>query len=509
MVSFPFLVAASGPHEFNVSPVADRFPKNKQNESPMAVNPLDPMNAVSGANDEINEPDCTTTSSGSSSCPFSPTVDITGVYWTKDGGATWHQTILKWFDKFGFTSDGDPAVAFGPQPGPDGSFNWANGARAYFASLVGSPSFGPGEELLAVAHSDDGGQTWSDPVIATTRQNPVDFNDKVSVWADPNPSSPFFGNVYVGWTLFIGNPFGVFGNSNTFSPEPIMVARSTDGGQTFGSPVQLTQAANNGAVGGRQDSFIRTGPEGAVYVFWDGAASHQNAILGARSDDGGGSYGRPFVVSFISPVPNPFPGASFRVFTFPTADVSHSDGRIFIAWADYDFAKGHGVVKMATSSDRGNTWNVGTIADVTGRSAFNPAVAVKPDGTKVFVGFNAIDDVKAGTPPSAGVVFYDAYSVVSTNGGTFGSPVKISAKSSDPDASTTNGLRSQFLGDYNGAAASNGAAWFSWTDSRNGQPCAAVDGWRASGFTTTKPNIYDSCPSDFGNTDIFVVMVPW
>jgi hypothetical protein len=67
----------------NVSPGTmgtTHFPQNKQNESPMAVNPLDPMNAITGANDEIQEPDCTPATGGSSSCPFVPGVDNTGVY---------------------------------------------------------------------------------------------------------------------------------------------------------------------------------------------------------------------------------------------------------------------------------------------------------------------------------------------------------------------------------------------------------------------------------------------
>jgi hypothetical protein len=86
--------------------------------------------------------------------------------------------------------------------------------------------------------------------------------------------------------------------------------------------------------------------------------------------------------------------------------------------------------------------------------------------------------------------------------------VKISAASSDPDVSTANSLTAQFVGDYNGAAASpDGSFWFSWTDTRDGATCAAVDDWRASGFTTTKPNIYDSCSPSFGDSDIYVVHV--
>ncbi len=283
-----------------------------------------------------------------------------------------------------------------------------------------------------------------------------------------------------------------------------MFARSTDGGLTFEKPQQLTQAANNGSVGGRQGSTIRSAPNGDVYVIWDGAQNRQSAILAARSTNGGVGFGRPFLVAFKNDVPSPFPGASFRTNSFPMADIDAS-GNLYVVWADY--ASGHSVVKLAKSTNSGVNWSVSTAANVAGRSAFYPAVAAK--GSNVFVGFNAIDDKPAGTAPGAGVVKYDAYYVLSMDSGaSFGAPAKISAASSDPDAATTNGLTAQFIGDYNGAAASpDGSFWFSWTDTRNGATCAAIDTWRASGLTTTKPNIYDSCPANFGNSDIFVAHV--
>jgi hypothetical protein len=481
------------------------FPQNKQNESPMAVNPTDPLNAISGANDEIIEPDCTPPTGGSSNCPFDPFTSTSGVYVTTDGGGSWTQQILDW-TPYELTSDGDPAVAFGPKPDGKGGFTFANGARAYFGSLASSFSGCIGCELNAIAYSDDKGSTWSAPTIVSTRTNPVDFNDKEAVWADSNPSSPFFGTVYMSWTLFIGNPTLNFGEANVFSPEPIVIAHSTDGGATWSKPVQLTQAANNGSVGGRQGSTIRTAPNGTVYVFWDGSSQHQSAILGAKSTNGGVRFGRPFLVAFKSDNPSPLPGASFRDNSFPMADIDAS-GNLYVVWTNYDSTAGHGVVDLAKSTNGGTTWSTSAIADVTGRSAFYPAVATQ--GSSVFVGFNAIDDVPEGTDPGAGVVFYDSYYVLSTDGGaSFGSPVTISAVSSDPDAATTNSLTAQFLGDYNGAAAgSDGSFWFSWTDTRFGDTCAAIDAWRASDFTTTKPNIYDSCSNDFGNSSIFVAKV--
>src|SRR2546428_242253 len=122
----------------------------------------------------------------------------------------------------------------------------------------------------AVSRSGDDGASWKAPVtVSSSSANPVDFNDKDYVWADANSNSPFFGNVYASWTLFIGN--GRFGNSNTFSPEPIVFARSTDGGQTWGHIIRLGQSANNGAGGGPPGALVRTGPGGTVYGFWGGA----------------------------------------------------------------------------------------------------------------------------------------------------------------------------------------------------------------------------------------------
>src|SRR5713101_9117544 len=95
---------------------AFHFPQNKQNESPMAVNPIDSNNAITGANDETEEPNCTPATGGSSSCPFVLGIDTSGVYVTTDAGVTWTHQILRWFSQVGLTSDGDPAVAFGPKP---------------------------------------------------------------------------------------------------------------------------------------------------------------------------------------------------------------------------------------------------------------------------------------------------------------------------------------------------------------------------------------------------------
>jgi hypothetical protein len=144
---------------------------------------------------------------------------------------------------------------------------------------------------------------------------------------------------------------------------------------------------------------------------------------------------------------------------------------------------------------------------VSGRSAFFASVAADPNNN-VHVVFQAMDDVSTGTAPGPGVVTYDAYYTQSTNGGaTFSPLLLISTATSDPDGSSTNSLRAQFLGDYITAVADGSHVYAVWTDSRNATSCDAVDAFRVTQSLADKPNVISQCPITFGNTDIVLGIV--
>src|SRR5690349_11513667 len=120
------------------------FSQNKQNEPALANDAAHPNVLVAGSNDEVDMEPCN--SGTDNTCPFTPGVGVSGVYFSFDNGTTWRQPTytgltgrdcpdtvgpdagctahtgpigtLPLYSENGLVSDGDPGVAFGPKPGP-------------------------------------------------------------------------------------------------------------------------------------------------------------------------------------------------------------------------------------------------------------------------------------------------------------------------------------------------------------------------------------------------------
>ena len=371
---------------------------------------------AAGGNDLVDSSPCK-----GSSCDLTPDIGISGIYFSLDGGDTWVQptytgltaqtgtahigaihTLPNYFEN-GMSSHGDPAVAFGPKPGP-GGFSWANGSRLYYANLafpLTDQTPFKGSSAAAVSRTDDvaaaarGDQSaWMDPVIVS-RQNAALLTDKEDIWADNASSSRFFGNVYVCNTAFRA-PSG--------KAQPIVLSASSDGGSTWRQR-QLTSAVSNAQSGGRQGCAVRTDSTGVVYVVWEGTAGGQSVMYLARSFDGGSNFDKPRPIATVSDVglPDPVSGrivfdglAGTRTDSFPSLSIANgaptgtgASNTLVLTWPDARAGLNHEQALVQTSTDQGQTWSPPINAADPGDRPDNPAIAISPTGTDVYLVYNA------------------------------------------------------------------------------------------------------------------------
>ncbi|MBA3690418.1 MAG: exo-alpha-sialidase, partial [Actinobacteria bacterium] len=320
----------------------------------------------------------------------------------------------------GLVADGDPSLTFGPRRGgPNdpvpGAFSWDNGYRLYYSSLASSftgsrkkdPEIGfKGFEAVTVSRTDDvpaaatGDESaWKAPVIAS-KQNGAAFSDHEQITVDDAASSPFFGNVYLCYAAF---------RSVGGAPEPIVVGRSTDGGDTWHHR-QISEATNTNQTIGRQDCNIKTDSEGVVYVVYEGGFKKETAIIMARSIDGGRTFERPRLVHSFDDVGlfDPTTGRfSFdgvggaRTGTVPWIDVANgaptgddATDEIVVSWNDgptpsvTDPGPNERVmVGYSTNGARSFSFT-SNAADPGDRPDF-PAIGISPDGEDVYLVYDA------------------------------------------------------------------------------------------------------------------------
>ncbi len=436
----------------------------------------------------------------------------------------------------GLVSDGDPEVAFGPQPGADGSFSWSNGTRLYYANLTSNFAAARSEqtikgfEAIAVSRTDDiegaaagDNSAWMSPVIAS-KQNAALFSDHPTIAVDDaSETSPFFGSVYVCDAAFRSQEVGGF-------PEPIVLNSSHDGGNTWRS-VQLSPSVNNTQITGRQDCQVDTDSRGNVYVVWDGVdnKTKQLSLFIAKSSNGGRSFAGPQrLITHVTPTgivdPNTgdltFDGfAGARDGTAPAFSIANgaptgvgATDELVVAWEEgptpSDTSPGpNEKADVVWSTDGGSTWSGPVSASPGADRPDFVAIGISPNGQHVDVVYdNFLQPWQSTT--STPRLFQGVVRTAAVGAdGSIGSFSDLDREATgDARASSANAQDSEFLGDYNQIVSTNTFAAAVWNDARRAADCPAEDAYRQALTTSTplpRPAPEQDCPATFGNTDIF------
>ncbi len=459
-----------------------------QNETAIAVDPNNPMRIVAGANDYVSRTwDCTIDGT-----PCSALGDgYSGTYYSNDGGGVWcceatgpgHLgTLIPGVTRLAggkYDAAGDPSVTFDSR------------GHVYYAGLGFDRTSPPNTVAVNRGTFDSANRlSWGPPTFVNQTTAPSTLNDKEWIVADSHPDSPYRDRVYLTWTRFIFNA-----HTGAYVQSPIFFVSSSDGGKTFTSPKSISSNVLYG-----QGSRPVVGPDGTLYVFWDGSTrlASLNSTYMVRSSDGGATWSKPVAVSTLNES-NELADTVFRVNSFPAAAVA-PNGDLYATWTT--MIGGASTAVWSTSSDRGRTWSapqrvfpaghrtaVGYPAANPDKSTLQapkpigwvedifPAVSVGPDGHVVFGAYRG-DVVSpwqtcADEPaPPVGRIACDALGnyinntrldYVVTNGST-------SHTVSTHPINTRNGFGGGFFGDYTDlAVGSDGIYHAFWTDSNNKQ----------------------------------------
>jgi hypothetical protein len=345
-----------------------------QNETAIAVDPNNPNRIVGGANDYVTRTwPCTVDGT-----PCSALGDgYSGTYYSNDGGANWCcnsnpnsdytpttdpsqiGTLIPGVERLvggQYDAGGDPALAFDSQ------------GHVFYAGLGFNRTSPPNTVAVNKGTFDGSGNlTWGPPTFINQTTSPSTLNDKEWIAVDSHSGSPFQDRVYVTWTRFIFNAhFGSYVQS------PIFFVYSTDGGATFSTPKNISANAHYS-----QGSRPVVGPDGTLYVFWNGSTrlASLNSTYMAKSTDGGDTWSPPRSVATMTNIPG-VRNTVFRVNSYPAAAAA-PNGDVYATWnTEVDnttpiytgdegcayFIPGnhvstcHSVAVYSKSTDAGQTW---------------------------------------------------------------------------------------------------------------------------------------------------------
>jgi hypothetical protein len=367
------------------------------------------------------------------------------ILFSTDGGATWGRSILPFGSRDLYQSDG--------------AVEWTEDGTAWVTAVVlakVTPTFANFE--MHAYKSTDSGRTWVFDALLSGSQDSA-FRDRL--WVDRGASSPYKDDIYALWNASAG----------------VYASHRTHADGVWHGPLQVSDARTVQATEGAE---AETNSAGDVFGFWGDGGSRQ--LFVAKSTDGGATFGAPVVLAHTFDQGSVWvPATASGVASTHVSGGAFKNGtenQVYAVWVDLSGEAGCTIwneqpvfvvggnsctsrVWFARSTDGGATWSqpVKIHHQPTRNDQFMPVLAVDETSGKLAVTY--YDTV--GDPSRARTnLFYQS----STDGGTtWSDPLQVTTARTNE---TILGADETQYGDHNGLSVVNGSIVPTWTDRRNG-----------------------------------------
>jgi hypothetical protein len=393
-----------------------------RSQSDIRVNYWDPMKILSASNNIV--------ASGAQA-----------QYFSVDGGTSWGQTLLTL----------QPGDAFHSEPAVD----WTSDGTAWTTTL--GIDAGITALQLRTYKSIDDGANWTFDSTASGSQTNA---DTPALWVDHSDTSPFKDNLYAIW----------------HNGSPAFMNRRPGPAGSWQTPIQVSGAETAGtAIGGD----VKTNAFGDVFGFWPSTTNRR--IFAVKSTNGGVSYGAPVQIAttfdgFDIGVPS-FNGRRALIYVSGGAYRTATKDLVYATWTDLTGAAGctssvnepganvastcKTRIWFSRSTNGGNTWSTPVMLNnqASLSDQYNQRLVVdETTGALAVIYYDTVGD--------AGRKKTDLWYQSSFNDGATWLPaVKITSASTDETVAGAD-LNNQY-GDRNGLSGIAGVFFPSWTDRRN------------------------------------------
>jgi hypothetical protein len=362
-------------------------------------------------------------------------------FYSTNGGATWGQTSLPLQANDVFHSD--PTV------------DWTSDGTAW-ATTLGINSAGTVLFVRSYKSTDDGA-TWTfDGTVSGSQTS----TDKQLQWVDHSDTSPYKDNIYVIW----------------HNGPPAYMNRRTGPTGSWQTPIKVSGTETTGTAIGAD---VKTNASGDVFGFWPDTGSRK--IFVVKSTNGGASYGTPVqIATTFASYEIIIPSFSMRkvlIYVSGGAYRTATKNLVYAAWTDLTGATGctssanepgsstastcKTRVWFSRSTNGGTSWS--TPVMINNQSSlndqFNQALVV--DEVTGALGIMYYDTVGDSGRKKVNVWYQSSFD----DGVTWNAAVKVTSAQTDETAATADEFN-QF-GDYNSISGISGVFFPSWTDRRN------------------------------------------